>query len=64
MRVPAIGDEPVRLEPREQTTFYARGATGRTYVFDPADGGQLVHPADAAALLASGLFRVGTDRAP
>lgn len=57
--VPTSDDEPLRLEPREQTTLYARGrATGRTYVFTPTAPGQLVHPADAPALLASGVFRV------
>jgi hypothetical protein len=54
-----VGDGPLLLEPREHTTFYARGtATGKRYVFDPAGPGQLVDPADAPALLASGVLRV------
>jgi hypothetical protein len=54
-----IGDGPLLLEPREQTTFYARGAaTGKRYVFDPAGPAQLVDPADAPALLASGVLRI------
>jgi hypothetical protein len=40
-------------------TLYARGtATGRRYVIRPTGPGQLVHPADAPALFASGLFRL------
>lgn len=53
------GGKPLRLVPRERTTFYARGrATGRTYIFPPSRRGRLVDAADAPALLASGLFRV------
>jgi hypothetical protein len=58
-RKPANDDEQIRLEPREKTTLYARGAgTGRAYVFTDAAPEPLVDPADVPALLASGLFRV------
>lgn len=56
---PPTTDEPLRLEPRERTTLYARGTvTGRTYVFTPTGPGQPVHPADVPALLASRAFRI------
>lgn len=58
-RKSANDDEQIRLEPREKTTLYARGAaTGRAYVFIHAAPEPLVDPADVPALLASGLFRV------
>jgi hypothetical protein len=57
-RAQAFAEGPLRLAPRERTTFYARGVTGKRYVFDADGPSPLVDAADVPALLASGAFRV------
>jgi hypothetical protein len=57
MSVPA-GGTPVTLKSRVADTLYARGVSGITYVFTPTTPWQDVASEDAAALVASGYFRV------
>ncbi len=55
---PAVADGPVLLKPRGPMTLYARGVTGRRYVFNARGGARPVHPADVPGLLASGQLRI------
>jgi hypothetical protein len=50
--------DELRLENVRRESLRVRGvATGRTYIFTPADPVQAVHPGDATILLRSGHFR-------
>jgi hypothetical protein len=58
---PPVPDAAVLLEHVRSAGGTVRGpATGHVYVFTPAAPVQPVHPGDATALLATGLFRAAT----
>jgi hypothetical protein len=56
-----VSDQAVRLRYIHPVTASFRGgATGRTYMFSPAEPVRAVHLADADSLLQTGHFRVAS----